>query len=627
MARHDLLALTDDGLVQLANAGLVKRGLRDVAEGTGPALTESPDGAIEARFADGVVTRLGPEQAVGQASCSCPASGICRHRVALVLTYRHANRLQDAAAPAAWDPGTLDLVALEEGLTGPARTELARLRAAPLIVRLSRGATPVADLPMATVRFLAPKDAAYARCDCAAGHGCAHIVLAVEAFRTAGSASEATLGTAAPVVTSQSLRDATDAVLARLLAEGTTAGLAAHAPLIDRAQAMAKAQGATWLVLALEALAAQISAYEQRSALYDEAEVLALATEIHARPRASAGSAMGFGEAMETAMAKTRLISLGARIVAQGAELAARVALFDSDTGTPMLVEKIYAAAVPEIRLTPEQVLPRPLVPGLPVKGVARGQILTSVASRRADGTVIFGSGARGKTTLMPRAVATTPPAPLLVTDVAALCEKIASQHPVFLRARNRVATFHVFAVDEVLGQHFEPGAQLWRAAVTLPNDGGRLLLHRRYDAGAPGAIDLMTAAVSGAHGPLRQLAGQVWMEHGELVCDPWSLSADTLIVPDVDGSTTAQAAPAVSPSDTATGPHAAARFLAGALHAGGSRRETAFVKQGLRLAGELESGGFAATAHRMRHWLGAPLHDHIAFGAFAVWLAALMEY
>ncbi|WP_460021933.1 SWIM zinc finger family protein, partial [Methylobacterium phyllosphaerae] len=90
MARPDLRALTDDGLVQLANAGLVKRALREVAAGQGPALAEAEDGTVEARFADGTVTRLGPGRPPGEASCTCPASGMCRHRVALVVAYRAA---------------------------------------------------------------------------------------------------------------------------------------------------------------------------------------------------------------------------------------------------------------------------------------------------------------------------------------------------------------------------------------------------------------------------------------------------------------------------------------------------------------------------------------------------------
>ena len=434
------------------------------------------------------------------------------------------------------------------------------------------------------------------------------------------------LGSSTPNATPGSLLKAADAVLARLLAEGTTAGLAAHAPLIDRALEIATAQGATWLVLALSALAAQIGAYEQRSALYDEDEVFGLATEIYARPRAREGAAMGFGEPMETTMAKTRLVALGARIVALGSELRATVALFDSDTGTPMLIEKVFAPGPHETRLPPDQILTRPLVPGLPLLGLARGQIITSVASRRADGTVGLGSGARGKTTLMPRAVAVTPPAPLFVSDLASLHNEFTGQPPAFLRARNRVSNMHVFAVDAVLGQTFDPGTQIWRAAITLPSDGGRLLLRRRYDAGAPSALDILNAAAAGAYGPIRQLAGQVWLENGELWCEPWSIAADTLIVPDVDNSKAAHHTGAASPAEPRNSPSATRSFVAGALHAGAGRRDMAFAKQGERLAQELEATGYGATGKRLEHWLRAPVRDHDAFGALATWLSVLLE-
>ena len=45
---------------------------------------------------------------------------------------------------------------------------------------------PTARLPACTVRFLVPRDIAYARCDCAMGTGCEHVVLAAWAFRQAG---------------------------------------------------------------------------------------------------------------------------------------------------------------------------------------------------------------------------------------------------------------------------------------------------------------------------------------------------------------------------------------------------------------------------------------------------------
>lgn len=624
MARADLLALTDDGLTQLSNAGLVKRGLRDIAEGNAPQVLENADGIIEARFTDGIVTRLGPGQSPAQAACTCPASGMCRHRVALVLAYRHAN--QAPTQPADWDPGSLDLAELEATLTVTLRAELARLRLTPLTLKLTRGAVPVASLPMATVRFLTPGNASYARCDCAAGQGCTHIVLAVEGFRASLGANEVTLGTPHVNYAPPGLDEAIGALLTSLLMEGATAGLAAHGRALDRAQGQAESLGATWLVLALEALAAQIAAYENRSALYDENEVLALATEIYARPRAQGIASMGLGEAMETAMSKTRLVSLGARIMARDASLTASIALFDTDTGTPMLIEKTFSPVEPETRLAPDSLPARLMAPGLPLKAAARGQVLTSVAHRRADGTVKFGHGARGKTTLMPRADIITPPAPLLAGNIEALRDAMADQPPLYLRSRNRVAALHVFNVETVTGQYFDTAAQLWSAAVKLADGNGHVLLERRYDAGAPGAIDILAAGMAGEHGPVRQVAGHVRVSHGELICDPWSMTANRLMVPDLDGPVSQAGASAAVPAAGGNGPSSALRFLAGILHAGIKRRQSDLKPEGLRLAADLEAQGFIATAARLRSWSLSP-GDPATFGTLSVWLAGLAEH
>lgn len=624
MARADLVALTDDALVQLSNVGLVKRGLRDLAEGISPALIETEYGAIEARFADGSLTRLAAGKAPGDADCSCPASGMCRHRVALVLAYRRAHGGAQSAPKEHWDPGTLELAPLEAALSTQARAELARLRAAPMIVRLSRTVPPSAALPMATVRFLAPNDAAYARCDCVANQGCAHIVLAAEAFRLSAGGNDVTLGASAAPAPATDLTELCDAVLLRLLQEGSTAGLAAHGASIDRARKQAEIQGATWLALALEAFAAQISAYEQRSALYDEAEVLALVVELYARPRARLTSAMGFGEAMETTMAKTRLASLGARITTRGHDVNAVVALYDTDTGAIMLVERLLSPPPSGERLSHDLVLSRQLASGLSLKGLARGQVLTSVAQRRADGTVRFGSGARGKSSLMGRGVLVDARAPLLVTSIETLRAELAAQPPSFLLPRNRVQHFHVFEVAEVAGQMFDPGAQIWRAAVTLANDGGTLSLQRRYDAGAPDALDVLGAAFDGRHGALRQLAGRVWIEDGEVVCDPWSASADAFIVPDCDGAGESLTSTAPPRAETLGAPADARTFLAGALHAGARRRDEAFKRRGQKLTTTLATQGYSGAADRMKAWLA---EDNVAaLGRVATWLAALAE-
>lgn len=654
MARPDLRALTDDGLIQLANAGLVKRALREVAADQGPDLAEAGDGTVEARFADGTVTRLGPGRPPGEASCTCPASGMCRHRVALVVAYRAApvadgpadgssagaadgaaeGAAVPAAAPVAWDPGTLDGAALEAGLGGAAAAELRRLLAGGITVGLERGAVPAARLPTATVRFLVPDAVGYARCDCAAGGGCAHVALAIRAFRDSAGAPEIRLGGAAlagaeakPAETD--LAEAADRVVAGLLEAGVVSGPEAHGAALVRLRRAAERRGATQLLLAEADLDGQVAAYAARHAAYDAAVVLALATELLGRVRGGE-AALGLGQPYETAMGKTRLVSLGARLLARGRGATARVALADTDTGALLALERAFAPGEAEADIAAG--LPgRLLSPGLSVSGTGQGQILTSVARRRADGLLALGQGARGRTALLPRDALVALPAPLAARDVPSILRRLADRPPVFLRPRDRLEAFHVFPVEAVLGQAWAPGAQTWQAAVALPGAGGTLHLARAYDPAAPHALDALAGACAGRWGPVRQVAGPVRIEDGALVCDPWSVSVDRLVVPDLaapDG-----AGPPIPPAPDlgpATLLDEAAALLANALHAGRRAFASSARAGGADLVARLAATGYPATAARLSAFLSATLAAPGAqsepFARAALWVAAMRD-
>src|SRR5262245_47922847 len=108
MSRADLLALTPDALARLANVGLVKRAQKELESGAAPALVEEPDGTVVATARDRATTRLPPGVALKQATCTCGAAQVCRHRIAAVLAYQAASA---ASAPSAgarpdadWDP-------------------------------------------------------------------------------------------------------------------------------------------------------------------------------------------------------------------------------------------------------------------------------------------------------------------------------------------------------------------------------------------------------------------------------------------------------------------------------------------------------------------------------------------
>ena len=102
MLRTDLMDLGIDALMALANPGFVKRAQKDIAAGALPSLRQDADGTVHALFDDAVRTSLGPAASLRDADCSCSASGMCRHRVTLVLAYQASHAGTDAAASAAW---------------------------------------------------------------------------------------------------------------------------------------------------------------------------------------------------------------------------------------------------------------------------------------------------------------------------------------------------------------------------------------------------------------------------------------------------------------------------------------------------------------------------------------------
>jgi hypothetical protein len=104
--RASLGSFDEAALVTLANAGLYRRAVRDVADGKVAVVQAS--GAAAIVEADGQRVEI-DERGPRMARCSCKAPGICRHRIAAVLLLRSLP--PDAADDAGEEP-TLDPVAL-----------------------------------------------------------------------------------------------------------------------------------------------------------------------------------------------------------------------------------------------------------------------------------------------------------------------------------------------------------------------------------------------------------------------------------------------------------------------------------------------------------------------------------
>src|SRR5690242_18306476 len=99
MSRADLLALTPQAIASLSNLGLVKRAQKELEQGKGPQLEELPDGTVVGSFEDGNTARLVPGKGLKDSPCSCNATTVCRHRVAVALAYP-AYAQQGTPAPA-----------------------------------------------------------------------------------------------------------------------------------------------------------------------------------------------------------------------------------------------------------------------------------------------------------------------------------------------------------------------------------------------------------------------------------------------------------------------------------------------------------------------------------------------
>ncbi|MEU3978636.1 hypothetical protein AB0F77_00780 [Streptomyces sp. NPDC026672] len=188
-SRTDLLALTPETLVSLANRGLVKRAEKDLAAGAGPEV--SADGTtVRGRFPDGTETVLPPGTGLDGSTCTCGAAGVCRHRVGLVLAYRRgaaAGTREEAGGYEDWSPGEFDDGTLAEVLGRPALTAARRTADRGCTVRLHRPTAedpvPRAELPTCTVRFPVPHELGYALTDAAAPLRGEVVTLAVWAFR------------------------------------------------------------------------------------------------------------------------------------------------------------------------------------------------------------------------------------------------------------------------------------------------------------------------------------------------------------------------------------------------------------------------------------------------------------
>ncbi|MFS8103042.1 hypothetical protein LFM09_38525, partial [Lentzea alba] len=442
MTRPDLLALTPDALAALANRGLVKRAAKELDAGAVPALDTDPTGTVQGKFPDGTTTTLPPNTTLDAAECSCGATGVCRHRIAVVLTYQ---RVTETSTPASlWSPATVtdeDLAALMgERTLRRARRALQAGYRAKLRHPTTEDQTAQAELPTCTVTFLVPGDLSYVHTD--AVNRDEAMALAVWAFREADTTGTDTVDVGGSPTTATDLTAVTD-LLDQLLLDGATNASEVLDAAWHRLHRDLTAQRLHWPAAVITDLLAQLTAYRTRSADYAAEQFAALLTELHARTTATGPRTeiLGPDEPAETPLKRVRLTALGARL------RTATTADVYFASGDVVLVQR-----------------DTPLRTG---KRLAASNVVSESATRSASRAVTLKTSRVAKTSLTPVGTAWDHlPQALVIDDYAAAAAHLAELPPRQVRARVEAELVRAVRVTEVTDLAYDPAAQ--RLTATL---------------------------------------------------------------------------------------------------------------------------------------------------------------
>ncbi len=642
MSRKDLLALTPEAVASLANLGLVKRAQREIADGQGPKLEETPDGTVTGTFSDGTVAKLIAGKTLKDSPCTCNAQTVCRHRVAVALAYKawHAENLDGAPPPSSarvptnWSPAEITDEALEKAL-GQKRLERARasMRAG-ILVTVDRDGVPTAKLPACTVRFLVPRDPAYARCDCRdAQQGCEHVVIAVWAFREAASHEGASvvvsLGGSAKNEDAKPL-DAAIELASMILHSGVT-----HAPphLQSRFAAVRSEldkHGYVWPLGVVEDLERAMEAYANRSALYSSRHVAELLCELEARSRASHVHAelpvrfvLGQDEATVTPLDHVRLVSLGARVQADGRVRYAQVYLADPDTAMVLLLRKRWDFKEGEEPEEGPVLARRSIASRVTLGALAAGQVVSKVVKRRANRELELGTSRTAMTSVTPqRGDWESLPVPILVKNLEEHDAWLKTRPPRALRPRLLAENVHAIAVSTVEDVVYLAAEQQLLAKL-LDASGHPFFLRVTHRRVAPNAIESATASLAK---PVRFVAGELTRGPLGFEMDPLSIAEDVMVVPDIS----------LAPPKTIDVPHASRRAgtdpiaeaiemaesaLAELAHVGLDATPAPLMARCVAAAERLDDAGIESLGTRMRALIQA-IKEHSASAAKA-WLHA----
>lgn len=619
MMRTDLLPLGPEALMHFSNAGLVKRALRELAEGYRPTLSLDDAATLRACFSDGIQVDWPQGLSIGQSRCNCAAHGICRHRLIAVLAYREL--VTDEASVATPMIESISDAQLRETLTPAVFKKAQQLRSGGIRVELSRHADgepcDTARLPMATVRYWAGGNLAAARCDCLRGSACEHVALGIWAFQAAQGARSVQLG--APAAVQAVERIAFVAAVDTLLRLGVTQGSGVLGQALSHMREASR--DAAWLTLLVADLERWAQAYARRSTRYDAADGVDLLAELALRLAAceqpgQAATVLGLGQSGETLLDRLRLMPLGARTSRDGVQRQTELVLVDQDTATRLVL--CHDWQVPEGGDATAEALQRQrekLAPGVMLDMLVQGQLLAKAAARRPDGSLRLARGRSAPNQVLPQAADWDQLGPPVRYNTVAAMRHDASASPISaLQPRHVARRFVVFTpASGILDIGYDPQTLTLLANVEDAK-GGRLTLHRTHQSYLPWALDALAAGLQGRHGKLRHVAGVLSWQAGQPWLEPWALVCDELLVPDFANQPSGVLATLPLwqlPLANSRGPVAVLerlrRHLSTALHQGLAHGQNRWVAEGASVLKELELCGFSALAAALRPLAALP--------------------
>ena len=644
--RTDLLELTPEAMIALANAGFVKRAQKDVAEGNLPTLEELEDGTIRTTYADGHRTVLGPNSTLRDASCSCPASGLCRHRVTLVFAYQaqaSSGAVEEDSGP--WSPSHF-AATMEQTVPAATLAQAEKLAAAQPVVKLiawqEAAPVPSARLPMCNVRFFSRSSLTHARCDCKEGSGCAHIVLAVWAFQQAELRSsgfaEATVtldhpkaaegAPAARLFDSEAaatLRDRLGALALQVWLDGSSQPMLALGARFEEVRALARQLGWCWIGESIDTIKDLIVAQHARSSRFEPKMLLSALAGLHGRlsaamladgqaaagqlPQVPASRLLGIGVKGEVALDHLRLVSLGAQLWADDEAEGARLVFADPDTLAVTVIDRSWPkpkAGEAGIAIKARRIA------GQPVEKLAASQVVTNGARRRANGALEIASGAR-QSNVLPMSPKSWNDfgAPLWQASVPALRDYLLDAAPDFARPLQAIEHFHVLPVARVGDWEWNAARQTFCAVIQVGQRTAVIehehcvLLRKSHNPAAPHAIDALASALAGDLGAPLAVSGTVTLEAGQVVVEPFAIVTEQrAVVLEVES-----AAPRELPSGAALQESTLLLEMIDQMHSllgrwmrQGLRHQAAgALQEAVELAAALERNGLSAAAGLLR--------------------------